>query len=290
MLTVRLHGHLEEKFGSEFHFYASSIREVIDALQANFDDFTEEFIKDQRAYNILIDFEAQEMVGCFMPLKSDSTIDIVPIVGGAGNIFKTIGMIIVAAILIIQPQFLLAALPAFFSTTAGGYILSTIGFSLLMAGVSSLLAGPDGPDGGGPESSTLNQTDNIVGQGMPVPIGYGRMMLGSVVLSATSTSSYIKTSKAYTYNNTQSGYWADTNTGVPSEVFRPLEAFTGEDGYVYSALNIDPLSIEEWQQRIENRERTLGSTTYELRNFTDAAGNTRAVATFVPLNYNGVYE
>jgi predicted phage tail protein len=53
MLTVRLHGHLEEKYGSEFKFAASTVREVIDALQANFDDFTEEFIKDMRTYSLL---------------------------------------------------------------------------------------------------------------------------------------------------------------------------------------------------------------------------------------------
>lgn len=233
MLTVRLHGHLEEKFGSEFQFDASNIREVIDALQANFDDFTEEFIKDERAYNILVDYEMQDIRGCVLPVRRDSVIDIVPVILGAGNLFKSLALIIIGAVLVIATGGAAAALMAGTAGSATGLAglgvsamtavagvvgqtaafaiaagVGAIGLGLALGGVASLLAGPDGPDGSGKESSSLNQVENIVGQGMPIPIGYGRMLIGSIVLSATYTSSYVRKALGFTYSNTD-GSWND---------------------------------------------------------------------------------
>lgn len=319
MLTVRLHGHLEEKFGSEFKFEASSVREVIDALQANFDDFTEEFIKDERAYNILVDYEMQDINGCVLPVKTDSVIDIVPVILGAGFL-KSLGLIIVGALLIIYAPALVAGFQsaaaglgfgAGFSTvgafgaglgstallgTAGAAAASAItaiGWSLALAGVASLLAGPDGPDGGGEQSSSLNQTENIVGQGMPVPIGYGRMLVGSAVLSATSTSSYIKTSKSYTYNNTAAGWWADYTIPISQAIGRDLGAFTAADGFVYPAIPIDygaGLAPQEEATKIQNAERDLGGLSYEIVNYLYASGDIRPAVALIPVNYNGVYS
>lgn len=249
MLTVRLHGHLEEKFGSEFRFEAKTVREVLDALQANFDDFTEEFIKDQRAYNILVDAEAQEMNGCVVPIKTDSVIDIIPIVGGAGNIFKSIGLVIVGALLLsIGQGWALGALAnvaggtGFFAGVASGIIslsyvpgalaaISAIGAGLALTGVASLLAGPDGPDGGGPKGSTLSNAENIVGQGIPVPIGYGRLIIGSFVLSATYTSSYIMSNSSYTYN--LNNVWSDRILSRGGQINETALLTPDEDGYVF---------------------------------------------------------
>ena len=287
MLTVRLHGHLEEKYGSEFKFAASTVREVIDALQANFDDFTEEFIKDMRTYNILVDAEAQEIGGCLLPLKSDSIIDIVPVIGGAGFL-KTVGLIILAAVLIFRPELIVAFLPE--ALAAGGtFIVKAIGFSLLMAGVSSLLAGPDGPDGGGPESSSLSNTDNIIGQGMPIPVGYGRMMVGSIVLSATFTSSYTEVSKAWTYYDT------DTETSKDHTLnIGPAEDIAGgtvkDDGYVVSNLiSVPGYTAEQIAKIISVNEVNLGNGTYEVVAHTTSSGYTIATPVYKPVRIAGSY-
>ena len=127
MLTVRLHGHLEEKYGSEFKFEAKTVREVIDALQANFNDFTEEFIKDERAYTIVVDAEAQELTGCILPLGSNSTVDIVPAILGAGGIFKALALIVVGAVLVIATAGAGLMLAGGFATGISG----TLGAGLL---------------------------------------------------------------------------------------------------------------------------------------------------------------
>ena len=317
MLTVRLHGHLEEKYGSEFRFEAATVREVIDALQANFDDFTEEFIKDMRAYNILVDAESQEVIGCLVPIKTDSTIDIIPIIGGAGFL-KSLGLIIVGAVLIIASGgtaagfmagaiggnlgagFAAVAAGASFGAVAatgfaaavGGALAvaaSAIGWGLALAGVASLLAGPDGPDGGGADSSSLSQTDNIIGQGMPIPVGYGRLMVGSLVLSATSTSSYTEVSKAWTYYDT------DTETSKDYSINAgPAEDVAGgtvkDDGYVVPyAVSVPGYTAEQIAKIIAVNEANLGGGTYEVVNHTTSAGTTIAAPVYKPVRIAGSY-
>lgn len=306
MLTVRLHGHLEEKYGSEFRFEAATVREVIDALQANFDDFTEEFIKDQRAYNILVDAESQEIGGCVVPIKTDSTIDIIPIIGGAGFL-KSLGLIIVGAILIVATSG--AGLGFLASAAAGGSAFSglaglavsaigavgagtiaAIGWGLALAGVASLLAGPDGPDGGGPESSSLSQTENIIGQGMPIPVGYGRLMVGSVVLSATVSSSYVQTSGAWTYENTSTGLYEDFQLSLgDAKTNAPISA---DDGYYF----VPPVAYdggytpEQWAKVNEKAEVALGKGTFEIVNHTPTTGVTVPVTRYAPRQITGSYS
>jgi len=316
MLTVRLHGHLEDKYGSEFKFEASTVREVIDALQANFNDFTEEFIKDQWAYNILVDAESQELIGCILPIKTDSVIDIIPIIGGAGFL-KALGLIIIGAVLIIATMgaaaFLAAptaaglaagglggfgagvaaSLAGAFGAGIAGAIVTgvmAIGWGLVLAGVASLLAGPDGPDGGGDKSSTLSNVDNIVGQGMPIPIGYGRMMVGSFVISAGSTSSYTEISRAWTYLNTVTDTWEDKvmNIGADEDVNNGTVA---DDGYLVPVTSYDGgYSATQMAEIDAVNEQNLGSSNYQVINQTTSSGTTIATTIIDPVRIVGSYD
>lgn len=307
MLTVRLHGHLEESYGSEFKFEARTVREVIDALQANFNDFTEEFIKDERAYTIVVDAEAQKLTDCVLPLKSDSTIDIVPVIAGAGNVFGAIALIIVGAILIAATG---GAVAALFAGTAGsatglaglgvsaltglaGVVGQTaalaifagvgaIGAGLLLSGVASLLAGPDGPDGAGEKSSSLSRTDNIVGQGLPVPIGYGRLMIGSVVLSASFVSSLSKISSAYTYKT--GGVWVDRHLSFGQQQdIEAIEQNATEDGYSLTLTYDGGYSGEEWTGVVDYWQKSAaGAGFYTVVPNVNISGITIPVTKFVP--------
>jgi predicted phage tail protein len=303
MLTVRLHGHLEESYGSEFKFEARTVREVIDALQANFNDFTEEFIKDERAYTIVVDAEAQELSGCVLPLKSDSTIDIVPAIVGAGGIFKALALIVVGAVLVWTGVGLAAALGAMGGAAAGAVTVGVLGASftvgagtalaifggiaaigagLLLSGVASLLAGPDGPDGAGEKASSLSRTDNVVGQGLPVPIGYGRLMIGSVVLSASFVSSLSKICPAYTYKT--GGVWVDKQLsfGQQQDV-EAIQQNATEDGYTLT-LNYDGgYAGEEWTGVVDYWQKSAaGAGFYTVVPSVNVSGVTIPVTKFVP--------
>jgi predicted phage tail protein len=207
---------------------ARTIREAIDAFQANFPDFMHEFSKDQRAYNILVDDDTTDIEQCYVPIHTSSTVDILPLIAGAGLDLKLLGTVIVGAILIVATSgagaaFVAGGLGGSLGTGfaagsvlgagglggalaiggafAAGYVgavaVAAIGWGLVLAGVASLLAGPDGPKAGdGSGSTSFSGLDNIIGQGMPVPIGYGRLGIGSFVLSSTYMSSLSQVSKA----------------------------------------------------------------------------------------------
>jgi predicted phage tail protein len=306
MLTVRLHGHLEEKYGAEFKFAATTVREVIDALQANFPDFTEEFVKDERAYNILVDHEMQNIEGCVQPIKLDSTVDVVPIIAGAGNALTAIGSIIIGALLVIYAPYLAgymfgaagagtaaaggAAVAGVYGlgVTLGGAIGATvsaigaIGWGLALAGVASLLAGPDGPDGDGKAYSSLSNTENVIGQGMAVPIGYGRMMVGSIVLSASYASSLVKISPAYTYKNTETGTWVDRHLAFGQE-WDGSELTAADDGYVfpYTVTYDGGYSSINWSLIQQYWEAYAAGGEYKIVNFTPVAGTSVPVLQYV---------
>ncbi len=189
MLTkVKLYGELQDKYGESFEFDVSTVREAVLALSANFPTFMSD-IRVDGEYNIFVDdtdIAAEEVVN---PIGSNKTIKIVPIVSGSKGAFK----IILGAILI----YITAG-------TAGGYVgawlgggqaalvasaaINSIGYALLLGGISEILFTP--PSGATQESpdsrpSYLFQGQvNSVAQGGPVPVGYGRLIIGSTVLSA----------------------------------------------------------------------------------------------------------
>lgn len=326
MLTVRLHGHLEEKYGSEFKFEASTVREVIDALQANFSDFTEEFIKDGRAYSVVVDSEAQELEACYMPINTNSTIDIIPAIGGAG-FGKALGLIFVAFLLLFPPtaaaiggaiaggggafagafgavlQGASAAAVISGTTTLAATLgaltavgLQAVAWGLALAGVASLLAGPDGPDGGGERSSSLNRTDNIVGQGVPIPIGYGRLLVASVVISASYTSSWIQVIPAYTYEDTIANTWVDKHLsfGKDEDLSGFVPGYRWDDGYESPAnltaaySNYVGYSPAAWAELVAYWEIQVARPTVETVNYAPPSSEVIVPITAItPISNNG---
>lgn len=128
-------------------------------------------------------------------------IKIVPVVAGAAK-DPTIG-IIVGAIIVIAAvvSFQYYAVPlgltaagvggATSLTVAGQLVLSAgfIGAGLVVGGLSQLLAGtPKAPGISEKEANRpsflFNGVVNTTAQGHPVPVGYGRMRVGSAVISA----------------------------------------------------------------------------------------------------------
>lgn len=287
MLTVRLHGHLEESFGSQFEFEAANVREAIDALQANFYTFTKEFSKDERAYNIIVDNDPVDIDGCFLPVSTKATVDIVPVIAGAGNLFATIGLIIVGALLIVASggtaagfltvglsNAIVAAGGAIgLSVTTSMAVASAIGWGLVLAGVASLLAGPDGPDGDGKAGSSFSGTDNVVGQGIPVPLGYGRLLIGSFVLSSTYSSSWTSTSYAKTYYDTTNNTAKDLHSNYGSFGSDTVD----DEGWVPPTAYPQGYTSQGWSEFATQFNSLVPEGTYDV-----VVTNGRAVSRYVP--------
>lgn len=198
MVTVNLHGRLGEDIGKTWHLNVSSVSEAMRAIEANTRTFRKWLLDNSKtkgysSYSILInnkpvEIKNQETITefknseVFMEYGEKlQTIDLIPEVMGSRNAVY----FIVAAILIVVAIFVPPLAPLL--------ILGALG--LIAAGVTSLLSKPpplipynaqqadpistSAGEVGGPSSYLFNGPVNSVGEGGPVPVGYGTLLIGS---------------------------------------------------------------------------------------------------------------
>jgi predicted phage tail protein len=190
MVTVLLYGQLGRKYGKKHQFQIHSAAESIRALCANYKEFKADLIQDSRTfYRLIVDKEdrADETL-MHVGVADGAVIKLVPIVQGAGGDF---GKVLLGAALIgfalVNP---LAAQATVFGSTTVGSIAGSVGFSLVLGGVSGMLFSPPKIEPGSSErpenkpSFAFNGAVNTTGQGNPVPICYGEFLCGSQVISS----------------------------------------------------------------------------------------------------------
>lgn len=199
MVKITLHGDLGEKIGKEWILDVESVNEGINAIDILSENKLYKYLQQkeqaQSPYRVLIngeDFISEEKLddikkpenvrnsNLIIKINNLKTIDIIPIIEGAGKI----GNIIFGVILIIVGIILFAT-----GYGAGfGVLAITTGLGLIVTGVLGLLARPpdfEDPNGVGKSSYLFNGPQNVVREGGPVPIGYGRLLLGSQVIAAS---------------------------------------------------------------------------------------------------------
>lgn len=185
MLVVYLYGHLAKAYGKRHELAVKSPAEAIRAFSANYKDFRQKVI-DGGGYRVLA---GKEDRADNIHLPTSKSIKIIPVVQGSGGLGKIVlGAALIAASFYLPGTTFLSASSAFsFSASA---IASSIGWSLVLGGVSQLLFSPPsakGSDSERPEnrpSYNFNGAVNTTGQGNPVGLAYGRLRVGSQLISA----------------------------------------------------------------------------------------------------------
>jgi predicted phage tail protein len=186
---VRLYGELGRKYGRIHRLAVKSTAEAIRALMANYKNFERDVVNAPYGFRI---FDGREEITAtpeMMHLQRNQpkdTIRIVPVLAGSKN---PVVSIIIGIALICFAIFCPWGAIALYGTTTIGTVAVSIGVSLIISGVVSLLTPvPKAPT---PGSSQDNQASyffngpvNTTAQGVPVPLGYGRMTVGSAVISA----------------------------------------------------------------------------------------------------------
>ena len=200
MTTVYLYGALGRKFGSRWTLDVKSPAEAVRAIMANRPDFRTYMIQHSTpGYHVLIGNDA---IGGAERLHDPSgrhCIKIIPAIAGAGGgtLQIIIGVILVVAVVL---SFQYELLPFALVTAGGGLTVAgsvvvgvgMMGAGLIVAGVTQMLTGtPDGPNLDMLERQSANKPSflfngpvNTSAQGHPVSIGYGRLRVGSAVISA----------------------------------------------------------------------------------------------------------
>lgn len=179
--TVRLYGALAKKFGREFKYDVNSPREAVAALKATVPGFEAHMIEHSApGYHV---FTGKKNIGVNeLTHPTNQVIRIVPAIVGSkkSGVLQTILGIVLVVV-------------GVFTTIFGDYSGSVIqlGVSLIIGGVAQMLFAPPKPKNAGEREDPNNRPSysfdgpvNTAQQGNCVPVGYGRLIVGSQVISA----------------------------------------------------------------------------------------------------------
>lgn len=179
MTTINLHGVLAKEFGSSFKMKIRKATEVFKAIDANRNDFINRVIDLAREgvhYAVIVN--GKDIKTCLeLDINnSPETIDIVPAICGSGKTGLAIGLGIAGLAAMMFGQFSLG--------------VALIGLAIMIA----LQPKPNTPKPqtyfttGMKESFLFASKANLMQQGSPVPVGYGRLRIGSSVIQTTTKS------------------------------------------------------------------------------------------------------
>ena len=210
MKVVKVYGALRKRLGQcRFEFDVATPAQAIKALCVNFPGLEKWLIdseKDGVGYRLAVSKEKateENVAPLLMPFSEREVFSITPVVAGAGRGF---GQILVGAALIavaiaapvagFTASGFAAAGAAAASGAAAGTVLAgtlaaaagNLGIALVLGGIAQSLSPQPAPnqldEAVQLESFTFSNVVNTSRQGMPVPIAYGRLFVGSAVLSS----------------------------------------------------------------------------------------------------------
>ena len=185
-----LYGSLGATYGKVHRYDVVSPAQAIKALSVTIKGFKQSLI-DGGYYRILVGGKDEldiDQLG--NPMSDRETIRIVPVVAGAEGFGKIVLGVALVALAGPAAGFIGGAFGATAATTAViASSISSIGVSLAIGGVSQMLFSPQSQSSSAEReenkpSFIFNGAVNTTRQGNCVPICYGRMIVGSQVISA----------------------------------------------------------------------------------------------------------
>ena len=205
--VVKVYGALRKRLGQcRFEFDVATPAQAIKALCVNFPGLEKWLIdseKDGVGYRVAVSKEKatqEDMSPLFMPFSDREVFSITPVIAGAG---RGVGQILLGAALITAAVFMAPAAAAgggFFTAGATGTSLSAMGYasiavgnvgiSLVLGGIAQAISPQPNTglerseEAAKLESFAFSNVVNTARQGLPVPIAYGRVFVGSAVLSS----------------------------------------------------------------------------------------------------------
>jgi len=183
MVNVRFYGSLKQ-FGSDFRLDCQTTAEVIHALTSQIPklrQFIQQGLFTVRVGRDYFDNRYLEK-GLSQKLKDDATVHFTPALKGSkrGGLFGVItGVALIAGALALGPLGIIGANAA--------WMVGGLGASLLLGGVAQMLTKmPEmklGSEKEKKQSTSFTNLSNMAAQGRIVPLAYGRIRAGSLIIS-----------------------------------------------------------------------------------------------------------
>lgn len=185
MVKIRFYGALKQ-FGEKFELNCQDTAEVLRALMTQIKGLRQAlqhgFYK-VRIGSQCIDSRYLEK-GLYYRLKAGMTVHITPVVKGAkrAGVFQAVlGVALVGAAILLGPVGGVIG-------SSAAMMLGGMGASMLLGGVAQMLTKMPSMGGVGKEaekksSTSFNGLQNMAAQGQPIPLAYGRILVGSMIIS-----------------------------------------------------------------------------------------------------------
>lgn len=177
MVNVRFYGSLKQ-FGTEFRLDCKTPAEVVQALTSQIPklrQFIQQGLFTVRVGREYLDNRHLEQ-GLNQRLKDDAIVHFTPVLKGSkkAGLFQTI----VGAVMVVVGAF---------TSWAGGAALIAGGIGLMAGGVAQMLTKmpsmSTGKDVEKKQSTSFSNLSNMAAQGRPMPLAYGRIRVGSLIIS-----------------------------------------------------------------------------------------------------------
>lgn len=185
MVNVRFYGSLKQ-FGSEFRLDCKTPAEVVQALTSQIPklrQFIQQGLFTVRVGRDYFDNRYLEQ-GLNQKLKNDATVHFTPTLKGSkrGGLFG-----VIAGVALIATAFALGPLGFSVIGANAAWMVGGVGASMLLGGVAQMLTKipsiSTGKDAEKKQSTSFSNLSNMAAQGRPIPLAYGRIRVGSLIIS-----------------------------------------------------------------------------------------------------------
>lgn len=206
MKVVKVYGALRKRLGQcRFEFEAATPAQALKALCVNFPGLSKWLIdseKDGVGYRVTIGKEriTDDLSPLVMPWSEKEVFSITPVIAGAGRGLGMIGLGLgLVALAVVTGGAAVSLGITGFSATTGtlaaaafgtklAIAAGTLGLGLTFMGIAQAISPqPDVPqfdESAQLESFTFSNVVNTSKQGLPVPLAYGRVFVGSAIISS----------------------------------------------------------------------------------------------------------
>lgn len=185
MVNVRFYGSLKQ-FGTKFRLDCKTPAEVVQALTSQIPklrQFIQQGLFTVRVGRDYFDNRYLEQ-GLNQKLKDDATVHFTPTLKGSkrGGLFG-----VITGVALIATAFALGPLGFSVIGANAAWMVGGVGASMLLGGVAQMLTKmpsmSTGKDAEKKQSTSFSNLSNMAAQGRPMPLAYGRIRVGSLIIS-----------------------------------------------------------------------------------------------------------
>jgi predicted phage tail protein len=190
MTKITLHGILAKEFQKCFNLSIKRPKEIFDAISCSHPQFRHRLAELARQgihFTLLIDGKKIERTEDLC-VENSKSIDVVPLICGAGDSGAIIALIVIG--IFTAGAGLALGVGATGWVAVAAQALTSLGTGMILMGLQMALAPkpemerPSSDVSASKQSFNFSSKANVAEQGIPVPVGYGRLRVGSAIIQS----------------------------------------------------------------------------------------------------------